>query len=77
MADSLVLDNPIGLSEFRDSSKQISQDDIETFYRAQSFYAIGDCVTAKMLYIELLKKSYLRSNYVILNNIDICNKEIS
>lgn len=67
---------PQGLREFRDSSANISNEDDGIFYQALFAQLDKDFVAAKMLYIELLKKSYLRTNSVILHNLELCDKEL-
>lgn len=67
---------PMGVAELRDSSNQVTQDDLELFYRGYYMQLDKDFVSAKMVYIQLLKSKHLRTNAVILHNISMCDKEI-
>jgi hypothetical protein len=67
---------PKDVSDFKDSSPHISYEDAGIFYQGLFSQMDKDYVRAKMIYVELLKKTYLRTNAVILHNISMCDKEI-
>jgi len=67
---------PMDVSDLRESCSKVTQEDLELFYRGYYKQLDKDFVGAKMIYIQCIKTSYLRTNSVILHNISMCDKEI-
>lgn len=62
---------PLSVSDFRGSNKDITQEDINLFLSARNDQIDKNKSGAKSKYNSLLKKSYLKSNKIIKENIKL------